>query len=244
MPRSRVIVEFPDRPAYAVRIGGGLAAQLGADLRSMGVQAHRCLVICDSEAQTRCLPALKASLTAAGLSTVDMAVPAVDPGQAWECAGELHRALSGLALPEGSPIVICAGVEAGELIAFAASLYAGSGPLVIVPASLAASLRLIGIDRLEVDTGLSHPLCTQASPAFACIDTDMLACESEAERALGLDELSLAAGHCDAEFNQWLDGSRAAIAAYDEDALVLALTQTIAARADYLGRRMAARNQR
>ena len=49
MAKARIVVEFPDRPTYTVRIGGGLATQVGADLRAAGVASKRCLVICDSE---------------------------------------------------------------------------------------------------------------------------------------------------------------------------------------------------
>ena len=58
---------------------------------------------------------------------------------------------------------------------------------------------------------------------------------------MGLDELGVAAVYADADFRAWLAQDRAAIAAYDEDALVLALTQALASRADALGVDIAAR---
>jgi hypothetical protein len=236
MTRSRVIVEFPDRPAYAVRIGGGLAARLGADSRSAGISAERSLVICDADSAERCLPPLRDSLAASGLRVSDIAVPTVDPDDAWACIAELHRAFAQLALSEEAPIIVCAGVQVAELAAFAVSVYGGANPLVIVPASCASALRTLAVDAFEPDVGLPVPVVAPARPVFAVADTALLACASGEERELGFEELDIAAGYADADFRSWQDAHREQIAALDEDALVLALTQTLAARADAIGK--------
>jgi 3-dehydroquinate synthase len=241
MPKSRVIVEFPDRPAYPVRIGGGVADQMGADLRAAGVDAERCLVVCDSDSATRCLPGLKTALQGAGFRVVDIAIPSVEPEQAWECIAELHGAFAQLGLPTQTPVIVCACVQVTELAAFAVATYGGGLPLVLVPASLAGALRTVGVDRIELDAGYPVPVVALCSPAFAAIEPGLLACESEAEAELGLDELDAAAAYADAEYRSWLAGVRTDMAAYDEDALVLALTQVLASRADALGEDIAAR---
>ena len=234
MAKSRVIVEFPDRAAYTVRIGGGVAAQLGADLRAAGVTADRCLVVCDAEAASRCLPPLKESLAASGFRVNDIAVPAIEPADAWACAGELLGALSQMNLPQDAPVIVCAGVEVAELAAFAFSLQQAH-PLVLVPASLAAALRVTGVDAVEVDVGFASALRAKLQPAFAALDGAFLACEHESEADMGLYELEQAAVSCDAEFQGWLSENLGDVAAYDEEALVLALTQALAARADAIG---------
>ena len=236
MSKSRVIVEFPDRTAYAVRIGGGVASQLGADLRAAGVTADRCLVVCDAEASSRCLPALKQTLSAASFRVTDISVPPVDPADAWSCMGELLGALGQLNLAEDAPIIVCAGVELSELVSFAFALDGSKRPLVLVPASLAAAMRVVGVQEFETDAGFASPLHAKATPSFASVDPAFLACESGEEADAGLYELEQAAAYCDAEFGTWLAGALGDIAAYDEDALVLALTQVLAARADAIGR--------
>ena len=240
MPKSRVIVEYPDRASYAVRIGGGLVPQVGADLRAAGIQSERCLVVCDSDSATRCLPALKAALAAAAFRVADITVPAVDPADAWDCMGELLGAISQLNLPEDAPVVVCAGVELAELAAFAFSLEGAQRALVLIPASLAAVLRTVGTDAFTVDAGFANPLSVKAAPSFACIEPGFLACASDEEADLGLYELEQAATYCDAEFSSWLSDALGDIAAYDEDACVLALIQTLASRADAIGAQLRA----
>ena len=241
MSKARIIVEFPDRPTYAVRIGGGLAAQLGADLRAAGIESGRCLVICDADSATRCLPMLKRSFEQAEFRMTHITIPDVGADEAWACIGELHRALGQLDLPEGSPVIVNACVQVEELAAFAVATYGGRYPLVMAPASLASAYRTIAIDAIEVDTGLPAPLVAPANLAFAVIDPTFLACESVEERDFGLDELRVSAAYCDAEFALWHAENTAALAALDEEPLVLALMQTLAARADAMGREISAR---
>lgn len=236
MAKSRVIVEFPDRPAYDVRIGTGVAVQLGSDVRGLAAQASSCLVVCDAESSSRCLPALRDALAGAGFRVSDIAIPAVDPDDAWACMGELLGAVAQLGLEEGSPVVVCAGVEASQLAAFAFSLDASARPLVLVPASLAAAMSLAGVEAFEADAGFSAPLRVKAAPAFACIDPAVIACASGEEADLGLYELEQAAVYCDGEFGRWLSDALGDIVLGDEDALVLAITQVLAARADAIGR--------
>lgn len=241
MSRSRVIVEFPDRPAYAVRIGGGVASQLGTDLRAAGVQADRCLVVCDSDSSARVLPGLKATLQEAGFRVSDIAVPAVEPNQVWECVAELHGAFVQLDLPEGAPVVVASCVQVAEIASFAVETFGSALPLVLVPASLASALRTVAIERIELDAGYPVPVVAACAPSFAAIDCSALACESGEEAELGLDELELAAMHADDECRTWLAEAKPELAAYDEEALVLALTQVLASRADALGVEIAAR---
>ena len=237
MAKSRVIVEFPDRPPYDVRIGPGVAAQLGSDVRALNARASRCLVACDVESSTRCLPMLRDALAGAGLRVSDIVVPTVDPADAWACMGELLGAIAQIGLEEGSPVVVCAGVEVSQLAAFAFSLDASPRPLVLVPASLAAAMALAGVEGFEADAGFSSPLRVKAAPAFACIDPALLACAGGEEADLGLYELEqAAAAYCDGEFGRWLADALGDIVSGDEDALVLALTQVLAARADAIGR--------
>ena len=243
MAKARIVVEFPDRPTYTVRIGGGLAAQLGADLRAAGVASKRCLVVCDSEASNRCLPTLKSALEQAEFRVADIAVPAVEAEDAWACVGELHRALAQLNLPAGSPIIVNACVQVAELATFAVATYGGGYPLVLAPASLASAYRTVANDIIEVDVDLLDPVVVPASVTYAVLDTGFLRCESAEERDFGFDELQLAVGYCDEEFAAWYAENVEAFSAFDEEYLVLALTQTLAARADAFGQEIAARIQ-
>ena len=241
MAKARIVVEYPDRPTYTVRIGAGLAAQLGTDLRAAGVASGRCLVICDTEASNRCLPTLKPALEQAGFRVADISISAVDAEDSWACVGELHRALAQLDPPAGSPIIVNACVQAEELAAFAVATYGGGYPLVLAPASLASAYRTVANDIIEVDMGLPNPVVAPACPAFAVLDTGFLHCESAEELEFGFDELRLAVGYCDAEFAAWHAENAAALDAFDEEPLVLALTQTLAARADAFGREIGTR---
>lgn len=235
MPRGRVVIEFANRTPYDVRIGEGLVAELGRDLRALGVAADRCLVVCDAESAARCLPAVKEPLRQSGFTVSDITIPTVEPDDAWACVGELHRAFSQLQLPRGCPIVVCACVQASELAAFAVATCGDPHPLVVVPASLAAALRLAGVDALELDAGYAFPLVAPVRPAHVMVDAALIECVNGEEAAFGLDELAAAASWCDDEFRRWWDENGAAIAAGDADVLTLALMQVVASRADAIG---------
>lgn len=241
MPRSRIIIEFPDLPAYTVRIGGGLTASLGADLRTAGIEAGRCLVVCDADSTERCLPPLKDALGSAGFRVAEITIPSVEPEQVWDCVAELHRAFAQLELPAGTPVVVSACVQVAEIAAFAVATYGGGLALVLAPASLAGVFRTVAVHDLELDAGYPAPVVAPAKPAFAMVDTRLLACAGGEEEALGLDELAFAATWCDADFQTWHAQAAADFAAGDEDTLVLALTQTLAARADAIGREIRSR---
>ena len=132
-------------------------------------------------------------------------------------------------------------MQVAELAAFAVVTYGGGYPLVLVPASLASVYRTVANDAIEVDAGLPAPIDAPARLAFAVLDTGFLRCESAEERAFGSDELQMAVGYCDAEFASWHAENATALDAFDEEPLVLALTQTLAARADALGQDIATR---
>ena len=241
MTTSRIIMEFADRPHYDVRIGTGIAAVLGRDLRAGAPQADRVVLICDSESRTRVAPVLFRSLNEAGFRVVDITIPAVDPADAWAAVAELHQAFASLNLTAGTPLVVCAGVQATDIAAFAASSYGARQPLVLVPASLACAIHNVGVDSFELDAGLEYPVRISAAPALASIDCDALACESGEEAQLGLDDLTREASFCDEDFRAWCAEQTAGLAAGDVETLTLALTQILAARADALGRDIAAR---
>ncbi len=241
MTTSRIIIEFADRPHYDVRIGAGVMASLGADLRSRGVQAARAALVCDLESRRRLGSLLQASLGDAGFRLADITVPPLDPIDVWTSIAELHRAFTALDLPEEAPLVVCAGIQATGIVSFAASSYGKRHPLVLAPASLACVFHGVAVDSFELDAGVGVPLRISAAPALASVDCEALACESAEEARLGIDELAQAASLCDGDFRAWHAEHADKIASFDADSLTLALTQTLATRADMLGRSIAAR---
>lgn len=234
MPLSRVIIELADRPTYNVRIGSGVAAALGANMKDAGLCESRCVALLDSDASERCLPVLRESLSQAGITPIEIVVPAFGEDEALSCLEEIYRAFDMAKVSPAIPVVVCASTALSELGMFAAATYGGGQQTIVLPASFAAALRTLACDYVELDCGLARPLRALCAPAFAACDPSLLAAAG-AEREAGSFELSQAALFCDADFQEWLAGKMEGILDGDAESATLALAQAIAARADALG---------
>ena len=204
---TKVIVQLPGERDYAVRIGSGVIAQLGKNLRETDrfEQARDVLVITDSNVAPLYLAQVKASLSNAGFKAADIAVPAGEDTKAIQVASEIWSAMAQLALGRDCLVVALGGGVVGDLAGFVASTYMRGVPVVQVPTTLLAMVdsSVGGKTAVNLPEG-KNLVGTFHQPSFVCADTDTLATLPEREWRCGCAEVAKSAVIDSDDFFFWL----------------------------------------
>jgi 3-dehydroquinate synthase len=135
---TRVEVDLADR-SYSIEIGAGLLADAGARIAKIAPGA-RAAIVTDANVAAHHLPALEASLEAAGIPSAPIVV---EPGEATKSFAGLERVVDGVlaARLERRDIVIAlGGGVVGDLAGFAAGIVRRGMGFVQVPTSLLAQV--------------------------------------------------------------------------------------------------------
>ena len=204
---TKVIVQLPGERDYAVRIGSGVIAQLGQNLRAVErfANARDVLVITDSNVGPLYLAKAKASLSNAGFKPADVAVPAGEDTKAVEVAAEIWSALAQLSFGRDCLVVALGGGVVGDLAGFVASTYMRGVPVVQVPTTLLAMVdsSVGGKTAVNLPEG-KNLVGTFFQPSFVCADTDTLATLPEREWRCGCAEVAKSAVIDSDDFFFWL----------------------------------------
>ncbi len=183
-------VALGDR-SYPIVIGAGLLAGMGTRVRAVvGSQAIRAAVVSDSRVAPLYVPAVAASLRAAGFAVAEIQIP----------EGEQHKNLAWLALlydrlieahiDRSSPIVAVGGGVVGDLAGFAAATVLRGVPFVQVPTTLLAQVDA----SVGGKTGINHAsgknlIGAFHQPRLVAIDIDTLKSLPRREYLAGLAEV-------------------------------------------------------
>jgi len=134
------IVQVPlGHRSYAIKVGGGLLARLGAECAQIRL-GQRCAVITDSNVGKKFAKAALKSLSASGFQPVLITVPA---GEKSKCLAVVEKCFDQLAkhrLERKSFIVALGGGVVGDLAGFVAATYLRGIPFVQVPTTLLAQV--------------------------------------------------------------------------------------------------------
>ena len=132
------IVQVPlGNRSYAIKVGGGLLARLGAECAQLKL-GQRCAVITDSNVGKKFAKAALKSLSAAGFQPVLITVPAGEKSKRIEMVEKCYDQLAAHRLERKSFIVALGGGVVGDLAGFVAATYLRGIPFVQVPTSLLA----------------------------------------------------------------------------------------------------------
>ena len=204
---TKVIVQLPGESNYAVRIGSGVLAKLGQNLREIDrfANARDALVITDSNVGPLYLAQVKASLASAGFKVSDIAVPAGEDTKAVEVAAEIWSAMAQLALGRDCLVVALGGGVVGDLAGFVASTYMRGVPVVQAPTTLLAMVDSSVGGKTAVNLPQGKNLVgTFFQPSFVCADTDTLATLPEREWRCGCAEVAKSAVIDSDDFFFWM----------------------------------------
>ena len=232
---KKVIVRLPGEEDYAVRIGAGVLARLGQNMREIGrfERVRDVLVLTDANVAPLYLASAKASLAQAGFKAADVVVPAGEEAKSLEVATEVWRAMAQLSLGRDCVVVALGGGVVGDLAGFVASTYMRGVPVVQVPTTLLAMVdsSVGGKTAVNLEEG-KNLVGTFHQPSFVCADTDTLATLPEREWRCGCAEVAKSSAIDSDEFFFWLCDHASEMAGREAAVVAEAVKRCVMFKAD------------
>lgn len=217
--------------SYDIVVGEGLIAQAGSTVRPL-IRGGRILVVSDENVARLHLPALSASLAAAGLEQASVTVP---PGEQSKSFTRLEALLEELleTRPDRSVTLIAfGGGVVGDLAGFAASILLRGVDLIQIPTTLVAQVDSSVGGKTGINTRQGKNLVGSFhQPRLVLADIGVLDTLPERELRAGYAEVVKYALIGDAPFFDWLEGHGAVLLAGDRDARRHAVVTSAAAKA-------------
>jgi len=230
---TTIAVALPER-AYAIEIGEGVLARVGAVLAEQGI--GRVIVVTNATIAAHWLAPLNAGLTAASIASQSILVPDGEEHKTLATLETLLTRLLELRAERSTMLLALGGGVVGDLAGFAAAIYQRGMPFVQVPTSLLAQVD----SSVGGKTGVNHPLGKNMIGAFyqpraVFIDTQCLSTLPDRELSAGLAEVIKSAAVRDATFFGWLEANMAALLARDPSALTHAIAASCRIKAEIVG---------
>ena len=236
---TKVIVKLPGEQDYAVRIGAGILADVGAGVRSVEqlASAQRALVVTDEIVAPLYLAQAKDSLTRHGFRVSEITLPAGEQVKSLDVAGEVWRAMAQLELGRDCVVVALGGGVVGDVAGFVTSTYMRGVPVVQVPTTLLAMVdaSVGGKTAINLEEG-KNLVGTFYQPSFVCADTSTLATLPEREWKCGCAEIAKSAVIASDDFFFWLLDHASQLAERDADAVAQALSRCVVFKANVVAR--------
>jgi 3-dehydroquinate synthase len=175
---------------YDILIAEGLLHEAGARLVAAGIPAARCAVISNPTVAAHHLPALEASLAAAGFEPVVLLAP---DGEAHKTMATVTTLLEGLAeakLARNEAIIALGGGVIGDTAGFVAATWLRGAPFAQIPTTLLAMVDSSVGGKVGVDLPQGKNLAGAfKQPALVLVDPDTLRTLPPAEFRSGLAEV-------------------------------------------------------
>ena len=233
--KETVTVELPGR-AYDIEIGPGVLALAGPRIAALSRRPHITIVTDETVAGLH-LARLQEILSAAGLTSVALALP---PGEATKCWAELQRTVEWLLsekVERGDIVVALGGGVIGDLAGFAAAILRRGVRFVQIPTSLLAQVD----SSVGGKTGINSPhgknlVGAFHQPSLVLADTDLLGTLQPRDFLAGYGEVVKYGLLGDASFFEWLEKEGPALAAGDVAARVRAVARSCQMKAEIVTR--------
>lgn len=220
--------------AYDVVVGRGLLAEAGKHVAP--IAKGRTVIITDQTVEAIHAEGLTASLTAAGVRSEVVAVPA---GEGSKSFAELERVLDRLleiGLDRKDVVIALGGGVVGDLAGLAAALYMRGIDFVQIPTTLLAQVDSSVGGKTAIDTPRGKNLVGAFhQPRLVLADIDVLATLPERQVRSGWAEVLKHGLICDAAFFDWLADEGAAGANGDPTALEHAVIRSVEIKSAVVG---------
>lgn len=220
--------------AYDVVVGRGLLAQAGAHIAPLS--KGRTVIVTDETVAGIHAQTLTASLTAAGVTSEIVAVPA---GEGSKSFAELERVLDRLlqiGLDRKDVVIALGGGVVGDLAGLAAALFMRGIDFVQIPTTLLAQVDSSVGGKTAIDTPRGKNLVGAFhQPRLVLADIDVLATLPERQVRSGWAEVLKHGLICDAAFFDWLAGEGAAGVKGDAAALERAVIRSVEIKSAVVG---------
>jgi 3-dehydroquinate synthase len=203
---SIVHVALGDR-AYDIVIGRGQIASLGARTAALKPGARAAIVTDENVARLH-LAAARASLADAGITTVDIVVPAGEPSKSFAMLERVCEELIAARIERSDVVIALGGGVVGDLAGFAASIVRRGVDYIQVPTTLLAQVDSSVGGKTAIDTRFGKNLVGAFyQPILVIADTALLDTLPPREFRAGYAEVAKYGLLGNAEFFAWLEGN-------------------------------------
>jgi 3-dehydroquinate synthase len=230
-----ITVEGEGFRPYEVRVGQGLIAEAGEQLRPL-LKRPRTAVVADETVARLHGAALVDSLQRAGIAADLLTVP---PGEDSKSFAELERLcdrLLALGLDRGDVITALGGGVVGDLAGFAAAIYMRGVDFVQIPTTLLAQVDSSVGGKTAIDTPRGKNLIGAFwQPRLVLCDLDALATLPERDLRAGYAEVLKYGLLGDLDFFAWLEADGERVLARDAESLNRAVARSVEMKAEIVG---------
>ncbi len=229
-----IAVALGDR-AYDIHVGGGLIASAGGRIAPLLAKPET-VIVTDANVAKHWLDPLQTSLTAAGVSSQALVMPAGEPTKNFENLAKVIDCFLQVPVERSSVVIALGGGVVGDLTGFAAASTLRGINFVQIPTTLLAQVDSsvggkTGINAIQGKNliGAFH------QPAMVLADTDVLGTLPEREMQAGYAEIVKYGLIRDAAFFGWLEDNASRVLSGDTQALRHAILESCRAKARIVG---------
>ena len=235
MSAQTVHVALPGRE-YDILIGPGMLDQAGAQVAAMGGRRHVCIVTDETVAGLH-LAQLESALSAAGLTSASLSLPA---GEATKCWAQLERTVDFLLdqkVERGDVVLAFGGGVIGDLVGFAAAILRRGVRFVQLPTTLLAQVDSSVGGKTGINARQGKNLIGAFhQPSLVIADTALLDTLQPRDFLAGYGEVVKYGLLGDAAFFDWLEAQGPTMAAGDMADRVQAVARSCQMKADIVQR--------
>lgn len=234
-PAEIVRVELGSR-AYDVEIGEGLIAAAGERIAPL-LTRRRVAIVTDANVATRHLEPLRAGLSAAGIESAALVLPAGESTKGWTEFARCVEWLLAEQVERRDVVVALGGGVIGDLVGFAAAVLRRGVRFVQLPTTLLAQVDSSVGGKTGINTPQGKNLVGAFhQPSLVLADTGVLATLPPRDFLAGYGEVVKYGLLGDAAFFDWLERNGPAMAAGDGAARIRAVTRSVEMKAGIVAR--------
>jgi 3-dehydroquinate synthase len=220
-----------DARSYNVDIEAGALARAGSTIAPL-TRSKTVSVVTDSTVANLHLPALSASLAAAGLTASPLIITPGEGQKNWRTLETVVETLLARGVERGDAVIAFGGGVVGDLTGFAAAILRRGCKFVQIPTTLLAQVDSSVGGKTAINAAAGKNLIGAFhQPAAVIIDPDLLDTLPPRELRAGYAEIAKTALLSRAAFFAWCEGNGAAVLAGDATARVHAIATSVAAKA-------------
>ncbi|MBU0780129.1 MAG: 3-dehydroquinate synthase, partial [Alphaproteobacteria bacterium] len=232
---ATVPVALPGRE-YDVVIGTDLLSGAGARIAALGGRKHVAILTDDTVAGLH-LPRLQASLTAAGITSEALRLPAGEATKSWAQLEACCDFLLDQKVERNDIVIALGGGVIGDLGGFAAAVLRRGVRFVQIPTTLLAQVDSSVGGKTGINTRHGKNLIGAFhQPSLVLADTDLLATLPRRDFLAGYGEVVKYGLLGDASFFDWLETNAPAMADGDIAARIHAVTRSVEMKAEIVAR--------
>ncbi|MBI2720070.1 MAG: 3-dehydroquinate synthase [Rhizobiales bacterium] len=227
--RETVPVEL-GRRSYDIIIGEGLLTEAGTRLKPL-FKRPLTAIVTDANVARHHLAALQESLTAAGIRSMPIVLPAGEATKSFRHLEELCNGLLAAGIERRDRIIALGGGVIGDLAGFAAAILRRGVDFIQIPTTLLSQVDSSVGGKTGINAAHGKNLIGAFhQPVAVLADTSLLATLPRRELAAGYAEVAKYGLLGDAPFFEWLEGAADAIMRGDAQARIHAIRKSCEAK--------------